>query len=84
MLQQEHIDRAKQLTGSHNGKALNQQALLKPHPLVAKILLARFMSMTPQQQQSLKTVLNPQNAEALQTLLPEMKAVIQKGLANGG
>lgn len=79
---EEHKKTLQDFSASHNGKPLDQQALLKPNAMVAKVLVARFMSMNPQQQQSLKGILTSQTADALKILLPEMESVINKGMAN--
>lgn len=72
----------------HKGKPLSaahQQAMLKPNPMVAKILAARAQSLSDDERNSLKGVLTPQTAPALKKLLPELAKLFDKGLsANGG
>jgi len=67
-------------TASHNGKPLDQKALLKPNPMVAKVIVARFMSMTPEQQAALKKILTPETLEPLKILMPEMAQIIDRGM----
>lgn len=83
MLQPEHKAKLEAFTASHNGKPLDQKALLKPNEMMGKVLVARFMSMTPEQQQSLKGIVTPDTAPALKILLPEFMSLIEKGLTNG-
>lgn len=70
--------------GSHNGKPLDKKALLKANPVIAKALVARMVSMTPEQQQAIKAIVTPQSADALKILLPELGELIDKGIGNGG
>lgn len=83
MLQPEHKAVLQNFTASHNGKPLNQKAMLLPNQMVAKILIARLMHMTPEQQQSLKSIVTPGTADALKALLPELAELIDKGASNG-
>ncbi len=84
MLKPEQQAAVDKFTGSHNGKPLDQKALLKPNPVIAKALVARAASMTPEQQAALKTIITPQSAPALKVLLPELAELIDKGMANAG
>jgi hypothetical protein len=84
MLTLEHKAKIQEFTSSHNGKPLDQKALLRPNQMIGKALVARFMSMTPQQQQAIKAIATPQTADALKILLPELGQLIDKGAANGG
>ena len=59
-----------------------KKTFLKSNPTVAKILIARFIHMTPEQQQSIKGIVTPANTEAMKILLPEL-ARIGKGANNG-
>ena len=47
----EHKDELQKFASEHDGKPLDQKALLKPNPMMAKVLIARILSMTPEQQQ---------------------------------
>ena len=76
----EHKAAIEKFTASHNGKPLDQKAMLKPNPLLAKVLAARFVSMTPEQQESIKGILTPATAGALKILLPEMGEIIDRGM----
>lgn len=84
MLTQEHKDKLQGMIKEHNGKPLNQEGMLKPNIMIGKVLVARFLKMTPQQQQSLKSILTPDTAQALEILLPELTSVLKKGMSNGG
>ena len=79
----EQQDKINAFTGSHNGKPLDQKALLKPNPVIAKALVARMVSMNPQQQQAIKSIVTPQTSDALKVLLPELGQLIDKGVSNG-
>jgi hypothetical protein len=79
---QEHKDTLTKFTSEHNGKPLDPKSLLKANVMVAKILIARFMSMTPEQQQAIKSIVTPDTADALHVLLPELKSLIDKGVKN--
>lgn len=83
MMTPEHKAALQKFTASHNGKALDQKSLLKPSTMIAKVLIARFMSMSPEQQQAVKSIATPATSDALNILLPEMKELIDKGAANG-
>ena len=76
----EHKAALDKFTASHNGKPLDQQALLKANPMVAKIIVARFASMTDEQQTAIKKILTPETSEALNILLPEAKGLFDKGM----
>ena len=82
MQRQEVINKLKKVVSSHNGHPLDQKALLKSNKMVAKILIARFLSMTRQQQEALKGINTPETAEALKIFLPEMSNLIEA--KNGG
>ncbi len=83
MLKPEQQGAVDKFIGSHNGKPLDKEALLKPNPVIAKALTARAMSMNPEQQQAIKAIITPQSAPALKVLLPELSELIDKGMANG-
>lgn len=83
MLTPEHKAAVNKFTASHNGKRLDRKAMVKPNPLVAKILVARIASMTDAQRQAIKTIVTPQSGEALKVLLPELSQLIDKGISNG-
>ncbi len=83
MLKPEHQAAVEQFIGSHNGKPIDKKALLHANPVIAKALVARVMSMTPEQQQAIKGMLTPQTADAFKILLPELSGLIDKGMANG-
>lgn len=83
MLDQTHKHVLQKFTASHKGKPLDQKALLKPNQVIAKALVARMLSMTPEQQQAIKTIVTPQTADALKVLLPELAQLIDKGVGNG-
>jgi hypothetical protein len=83
MLKPEHQAAIDKFIGSHDGKPLDKKALLKPNPVIAKALVARVTSMTPEQQQAIKAIVTPQSADALKVLLPELASLIDKGMANG-
>lgn len=82
MLPSDARDQVKQFISSHAGKPLDQKAMLKPNVMMGKVLLARLMSMTPEQQQAIKSIVTPQTADALKVLLPELAGVIDKGVNN--
>lgn len=73
----------KYISTDHKGKPIDKRALLKPNPMIAKALVARVMSMTPQQAASLKTIVTPQTADALKVLMPELAQLIDKDIASG-
>lgn len=68
----------------HTGKTIDKKTLLKPNPMIAKALVARIMSMTPEQGQALKTIVTPQTADALKVLMPELAQLIDKDVSNAG
>lgn len=70
-------------TGSHKGKKLDPKQMLRPNTMIAKVLTARLMSMTPEQQAAIKSILTPQTIPALSVLLPELKDVMTKGQTTG-
>lgn len=80
MMKPEHKAVLQKFSASHNGKAIDQKTLLKPNMMLAKVLAARFTSMTPQQQEAIKGIVTPQTAEALKVLLPELDNIIDRGL----
>ena len=79
----EHKDELQKFASEHDGKPLDQKALLKPNPMMAKVLIARILSMTPEQQQALKSIVTPETSEALAVLLPELASAMAKEEANG-
>lgn len=83
MLKPEQEKAISDFTSSHNGKPLNTQAMLKKNTMVAKVLVARLMSMSDEQRAAIKTIITPQTSEALKVLLPELEQLIDKGSANG-
>lgn len=68
----------------HKGKPLDQKALLRPNPMVARILLARAMSLSDEERAALKGIVTPQTAPALKKLLPELAKLFNQGQTNGG
>lgn len=70
-------------TSQHNGVPLNQRALLRPSPMVQKMLLARMASMSDAEQGSIKTMINAKTEGALRKLIPELGSLITKGVKNG-
>ena|ERR1700727_899913 len=84
MLTTENKAAMSKFTESHYGNKLDQQKMLKPNPMVAKILVARLASMTDQQQESLKTILTPETKDALKVLIPEFGGVFEKRLEASG
>ena len=78
----EHKQMLQDFAATHNGKPLDQPRMLKANQMVAKVLVARFMSMTPEQQQAIKGIVTPQTADALKVLLPELGKLIDKGATN--
>lgn len=85
MLKPEHQAAVDKYTSTdHNGKPINKAALLKANPMIAKALVARLASMTPEQAAAIKGILTPQSTEALKILLPELSQLIDKGAGNGG
>lgn len=72
------------ISTDHTGKPVDKKALLKANPMIAKALVARIMSMTPEQGQALKTIVTPQTADALKVLMPELAQLIDKDMNNGG
>lgn len=83
MLKPEHKAALEKYTGSHNGKSFAKGALLKPNPVIAKALIARMASMTPEQAQVIKSIVTPATADALKVLMPELSQLIDKGISNG-
>lgn len=84
MLKPEHKAIVDKYTSTdHKGKPIDKRALLQPNPMIAKALVARVMSMTPEQAQSLKTIVTPQTADALKVLMPELAKLIDKDVAGG-
>lgn len=65
---------------SHNGIPIDPRELVKPNEMVKKIMIARFLSMTPQQRQSLRAILTPQTAPALNILLPGIVKLLARGV----
>lgn len=84
MLHPDQQSKVDSFIGSHNGKPLDKKALIKANPVIAKALVARMMSMSPEQQQAIKAIVTPQSAAALKILLPELSELIDKGVGNGG
>lgn len=80
----EHKAKLQEFSGSHNGKPLDQKAILQPNQMVAKVLVARFLNMSDEQQQAIKGIVTPQTSDALKILLPELSNVIDKGATNAG
>lgn len=80
MLKPEHKEKVQKLIASHNGKPLDQKKMLEANPMIAKILAARFMSMSEEQQDALKKILTVETAEPLKVLLPEIKDVFDRGV----
>lgn len=78
MLQPEHKAKLQSFVSEHNGKKLDPAKMMKANPMIAKILIARFMGMTDAQQQAIKGILTPDTADALQVLLPELSGIIKK------
>jgi hypothetical protein len=76
----EHKALLQNFTASHNGKPLDQKALLRANPLIAKTLAARFASMTTEQQKSMKGILTPETLEPLKVLLPELNDILDRGI----
>lgn len=76
----QHKEIFQKFTESHNGKPLDQKALLKSNPVIQKTLVARFMSMTPEQQDAIKGILTPQTVDSLKVLLPEIAGLIDRGM----
>ena len=75
----EHEAALKKAVSSHNGKPLDQKALLRPNAMVAKVLAARFLAMTPEQQAAIKKILTPETGPALKILMPEISKAIDTG-----
>lgn len=71
-------------TGNHKGKKLDQKKMLRPVTMIAKVLIARIMSMTPEQHTALKAVVTPETIPVLKILLPELRDMLNKGLETGG
>jgi hypothetical protein len=80
MLTAEHKSAMGKFTATHNGNKLDQAKLLKPSPLIAKVLVARIASMTPEQQASMKGILTPETKDALKVLIPEFSGIMEKKL----
>ena len=80
VIKPEHEAKLKAFTASHNGKPLDQKALLRANPMVAKVIVARFVSMTPQQQAAIKKIVTPETVESLKILLPEAKGIFDFGI----
>ena len=76
----EHQAIMQKFTASHNGKPLDQKAMLKANPMVAKVLAARFMAMPPEQQKAIKGILTPSTLEPLKALLPELNDIFDRGM----
>lgn len=84
MFKPEHKEAIKKYTSSFKGKPLDQKALLKANPVIAKALVARIMSMPEDMQTSLKTFITPDVAPMLKILLPELAGLIDKSVNNAG
>jgi hypothetical protein len=78
MLPSTHRDLLLKYISSHKGQPLDPRALAQPNELVKKIMIARFLSMTPQQQQSLRAIVTPQTRDALQILLPGLPQMFER------
>lgn len=70
------------LKTDHKGKPIDRKALLHPNPMIARVLVARIMTLDDGEKQALKSILTPETAPALKKLLPELAEVIQKGISN--
>lgn len=68
----------------HNGKAINKHALLKPNPMVSRILVARAATLSDDERNAVKSVLTPQTVPALKKLLPELSKLFDKGMSANG
>lgn len=80
MMKPEHRAAFEKFAATHNGKPLNQKALLKANPVIQKTLVARFLNMTQEQQESIKKILTPETQDALKVLLPEIAGLIDRGM----
>jgi hypothetical protein len=74
----EHKATLEKYTATHNGKALDQKKLPKPDTLITKTLIARFMSMTPEERSGLKGILTPESIKPLKVIIPEMSGIFDR------
>lgn len=84
MEKQKIVDTLNKMTSTHNGHPLDHTALLKPNAMVAKVLVARYLDMTPQQQKALQGINTPDTAAALKIFLPELAKIIERKVENNG
>ena len=63
---------------THNGKALDRKKMTAPNEMVKKVMIARFLTLTPAQRQSLKAIVTPQTIDALNVLLPGVVKLMEK------
>jgi hypothetical protein len=74
----EHKKKIEDYISSHNGKPLDRQKMLQPNEMVAKVMLARYLHMTPEQQSSLAQIVTPQTIDALKILMPGIVTLLEK------
>lgn len=75
------------LNTDHKGNRLSpdhKKAMLKANPMIAKVLMARAVSLSDDERASLKGMVTPENTPALKKLLPELAQILDKGVNNGG
>lgn len=83
MLTPEHKAALDKFTSTdHKGRPIDKAQMLKANPMIAKVLLARAMTLNDDQKAQLRQILTPSSAPVLKILLPEMTSLIDKGLGN--
>jgi len=61
----------------HKGNKLDKKELLAPHPMMARIILARAKELTDQERQVLRSILTPQTMPVLKKMVPELEKVME-------
>ena len=83
MLEPKHKAILKKYIATHNGRPLDQKKMVEPNEMVKKVMIARLLSMTPEQQASLKQIVTPQTIGALNILMPGLAKMLERKQANG-
>jgi hypothetical protein len=78
MLNPAHKAVIQKYISSHNGKPLDQAKMLKGNDMVRKVMLARLLSMTDEQQKAIAEAITPDNIDAFNVLLPGLAKTLER------
>ena len=84
MSKSEHEQQLRNYVSTHNGKKLDQKKMLAPNEMVKKVMVARFLSMTPAQRKSLRAIITPETIPALNILMPGIVNMLERMKDNAG